>query len=557
MPPKRDDDLTPITYKDMTGGLFERGNDRECAPNGLLESQDCMPLRTGGLRAAWAWKEEDLGALPTERKVIGFQVSRGGTLGRGNRISAGVMLGPVSTASAPVFEYWFAHGDTSLTNITNWTSGFTHTLSTVAQAPFFVPTRFVTFAQEGSTNGGRSWYYNIGNNYTTGGASTVAAGVFRMRETLMSTASTRVFDRRVSYIASHQDRLIYATHAFTSNLGPSDQLLFTNPTTDATPATSNFLSVARYSLGNICYMEAFYPQDLFVLKQRQGAYLIQGEIGSGPIVRELNVAHPPEVMTQGTRLLAGMAYLTENDGVWAWQGGDQPVNLSKQIVGTPMAEVQLQTSHPSLEVRSSPAPAGTTVGTDMGYGFLGALGTGGRWLFTPKGYIYDIENGFWFRTTLPGSGVFAFSSFDQVGARMFMAGHQEPGTQVRVISCSVNEKTMQRSGTFSATLPIIDLMERNVEVRRIEIFGQGFGNGGTWQLQLTNDRGETETTGLANVAARAGSARFNTKSTGDYLKIRLLSQGAGDAASPTGKSEAPMIDRIVVWVKPRQTRNTA
>lgn len=530
MPPRDERELSPIVYRDFTAGLYERGNDREVAPNGLLELQDAMPLPGGGLRAAWAWREESLTNLPTNRRVIGFQVDRGlRAQVLTGIIEAGLLLGSTSMVSTGPFtyEYWAARGTTALNDLFSWSSGPTH-----SSIKALYPSHFV-YSGGSPVSTQFRWYYNV----AASGDAPTQIGVFRLGALLFSSNSAQVFSSNTIYFASFQDRLVYVAGAEP----PQDRfqrLRFTNPSTDSAPPSSNFLDVAKYVAGNIVYMHSVFPQDLFILKQSKGGFVVQGDLGGGPLVRELISSHAPERLSWGDRVPGGIAYMTETDGVWLW-AGTEFAHLSQQFVGSPMTAPTLR----SGTALDQPAP-----------GFLGGLKYAGSWIFTPKGYIFDIERGWWFRSTLPTSNIYSQWSYDNIGNRIYAAGHTEPGDNLRIISASIDQSTMLRSPTFSATLPLIDTAERNVELRRIEVFGQGFGTGGTWQLQLTNDRGETETTDPAPVAARAASARFNTRLQGDWLKVRLLSEGATDASSETGKSEAPMVSQIIAWVRPRQTR---
>lgn len=551
-------DFPVIVFSDFTGGLWERGNDREVPPNGLLECTDFMPIPSGGLRAAWAWIVEPTKNFPTNRRVIGFQVDRGR-----NRESLpltrqiGIMLCTTSTVSTGPFsyEYWSAEGTSvaassgstnpadafiALDNLAQWSSAHTHT-----SQKSIVPTRFIQYP--GAANN-FPWYYHVAQS--TFGSS--QSGVFRLDGSfgLFANSSTQVYGSagstqpNVYSLAAHQDRLIYAIH---SGVGqPVNRLIFTNPSTDSVPPSSNFLDIAVHRPGNIVGLEAVFPTDLFVLKQSGGAFIVQGDLGTGAIVRELISDRPPERHIGVVRTSLGLIYLSEHEGMWAWTGGQEHLHLSPQLVGSPMTKVTL-----------NPGP-NPNITDDVlrveSMGFLGTPGYGARWVFTPTGYVLDLEGGFWFRTTLPGDVVYAHWSYDLWDRRMFAIGHREPGDDVTIISGSVDESQMVRAGSAKATLPLIDMPERNVEIRTIEIFGQGFGNGGTWQLELTNDRGEVETSATAPVPARAASAKFNTRQQGDWLKIRVLSEGANDASSLTSKSEAPMIHRIAVYLQPRQKR---
>lgn len=547
MPPRADErGLIQIPFQDFSGGLYERGSDRECAPNGLLECTDCMPLLGGGLRAAWAWQEESIAGLPTGKvHVSGFQVEQR-SRSVFDRMRVALVLASTGNL-AGVTEVWIQEGGgtTGWTDVKAWSSGRTHVVTHI------YPTVFQSFFPSTASNLSSPWYYNIAGGATTGG------GVWKMNF-LGATASTDVYTAQtVLYVGSHQDRLIYvlaaSTAATTAIVG--NTLVFTDPGSDATPPTSNALTVTRHRPTPIVYLDESFPTDLFALKAGDGAYSIQGDIGGGPLVRDLQTWHIPEQISWGTRLPVGLAYLTEHEGVWSWVGGSQTIHLSPQFVGSPMSTLVLGTTMTTVAPLSGFDPARGKMR------FLGDLEFGGRWLFTPKGYIFDAEGQFWFRSTLPAGSTVAypFWSFNRLRARMYGAG-SVPGLPgggggLKIISASTDESTMIRSGTFSATLPIIDMAERNVELRRIEIFGQGFGQGGTWQLEITNEQGQTETTDLATAQARACSARFNVKTQGDHLKVRVLSEGATDASSSTGKSEAPMIERLVIYLRPRQTRS--
>lgn len=526
MPPRADErDLVPLTYVDFTQGLYERGNDRECPQTGLLEAQDCMPLPSGGLRAAWAWTEEQIGNFPTNRRVMGFDIRRHED---GGYTEAGLMLGTTSTVYLGPFtyEYWFAKGTTAIANATTWTSGRSH-----SSMEDLYPVRFAQFFDSA---GNLNYYYNVA--FTN--LSTVTRGVFQMPQ-LESTSSTQVFSSNVVFVAAHQDRLLYVTAEGTE--GYFQSLRYTNPSTVTAPS-SNLLTVGEYRSANIGFVEPIFPQDLFVLKPNQGGFLVQGDLNEAPFVREMLTAHVPERFTWSAKIPGGMAHLTQNEGVWLWSGGETYRHLSRQIVGSPMTEVLLETG------------SGVNAG---GAGFLGSMVMGGPWLFTPKGYIYDVENDWWFRSTLPGTGVYSHWVLDRIGNRVYAAGYLEPGSDVRIISASMNQSSMQRSSSFRATLPIIDMAQRNIQVREIEVFGQGFGNGGTWQATITNELGESEVVGPTTVPARAFSVRWPCALKGDWLKIRLFSDGATDATSPTGKSEAPMIERVVAWGRPRQRRSAS
>lgn len=529
MPTRADErSLTQVTFREFSGGLFELGHDRGVPSNGLLECTDCMPLPGGGLRAAWAWKEELLTNIPRNSRVMGFQTGRDIINNPGQLIQAALMVGTTSTAYVGPFTltHYISAGTTALANsdTNDWNTGRTHSVNRL------YPVRFTRYYTNSLLN---SWYYNV-----AGGATTAQAGVFRTNPDLATTVVTQVYaasSNGVLYIAPHQSRLGYVVRP-----QDWDVLRFTNPSTDAAPTTTNDVTIGSYGQGDIGYVEPRFPNDLFVLKSRQAGFAVQGDVGAGPLVREVTVGGVPNRLTWGAKTDYGMAYMTEREGVWLWPGGSQAQHLSPQFVGSPMTSLIWQNG------------ADVELG---GIGFVGALGTGSRWLFTPKGYVYDFIQGCWFRSTLPGNSVlYSHWSFDPGFERIYGAGHREPGADLTIISASTDQSTMTRSGTFQATLPIIDMAERNVELRRIEIFGQGFGQGGTWQLEITNEQGETETTDTATAQARACSARFNTRLQGDHLKVRVLSEGATDASSSTGKSEAPMIDRIIIWLRPRQTR---
>lgn len=525
-PAQRPDELVPLTFRDFTAGLWERGNDREVPPNGLLECLDCMPLAMGGVRAAWAWRKELRGALPADGLPIGFGIDPGYRTFAASQQRMALL---VMTSTNTVGRYsMFGTSSTVL-----GAAGFAWTLFQTHTSADPIHTPFVEFA--GTTDGSApSWYYSI--NGSTG--STDSAGIWRTSRIDSTVVGTRVLADNINHFAVFQQRLVYVGPKV-GFAGIPSILTYTDPSTHATPPSSNFLEISdRTEIGSIL---ASNPDDLFAMARGNGLYHVQGDIGSGPFVRTVMESGTPGDFTWmfHNRAKGGIIYPSPTEGLLWWIGG-QTVNLTPQFVGAPMVE--------RVRVRH-----------DSNHRFTGGLGAASKWLFTPKGYVYDFDMGCWFRTSMPDGATYLHWAFNPIFERMYTAGaipsttNIGAATNLNVVSASMNDSTMTRSGTFSFTLPLIDTVERNVEVRFIEIFGQGFGNGGTWTMTVTNDQGQSETAS-ATVSAQADSARFRVGIVGDWLKVRIQSEGASDATSETGKSEAPMVSQVVVWTRARTKR---
>src|SRR5688572_28593110 len=66
------DSLELVEYSDLSGGLWDRGTDRECPKNGLLEATDCYPQASGGLRAFMTFEPITQTGIANDSLILGI-----------------------------------------------------------------------------------------------------------------------------------------------------------------------------------------------------------------------------------------------------------------------------------------------------------------------------------------------------------------------------------------------------------------------------------------------------------------------------------------------------
>lgn len=517
------DDQKPIVMADFTGGLWERGDDRECPPNGLLEMTDCYALPTGGLRAGPKWTTFSPSTnLPTpnsSQTMLGFYVSR---YNKPSNLLVGY-IATVSTGVPQVLTIFASTAGTTALAATTWTQISTH-FDGVNQRQY---TPFVTFLDgtTGSVNQGDYFiYYN---------ASGVSGNLMISRAGSTSIIASGLGAGFPLFPAAHQDRLIVIQNS-TSAFGPLANLWFSKPGSTAQDASSP-LVVAPNKPGDLLFINSQFPNDLYAFKSASGTFIIQGDLSS-PVVRQVAPSHPMQVYSRGAETPGGVAYATRDEGIWLMNGGGAQ-SISKSIVGTPMIA---QTTSETIGV--------TGAGKRTFHGSLSCLG---NWLLTPRGYLYDFRTNAWCKTTMPSNNpVWLFNETDADQGRIYAAQKEADGQPYRFASMSIDEENMARSTSLSFTLPLVDLVTRNIELRRIEVFGEGFGGGGTWTISITtpNSTGvETTTLPSVSVPARAFTGRFNCAGHGDWVKVRVQSAGLTT-------SEAPMVHKVVLYTQSAEQR---
>lgn len=569
------DELRWQSYRDFTGGLWDRGNDREVAENGLLELTDAYPLPTGGLRAGPHWRDEVVEGI-ADSEVAGFIISQlapsdaGAGTGTHNQYIAArtsassnmVIYHRQSTFAQPAstVETGFPvesgpPGTPTLPALTTWTTIRSHPDAGGD------PLRFLVYY---TTVGGgdRNVYYSVPESSTTN------QGVFRIAGT-SGTSVTHLTTIGMYFLAAHQDRLVGVSteNLDSSGVGVVSQtrefLRWTDPGGESF-TTQDFLLLAPSQSGNITYMQPSYPSDLAVLKAETGIFYVQGPL-LNPSVRGVNEIEPTEQRTWGAVTPIGVVYMTKNRGVWAWGGGTQIQRLSPQFTGTPMATRRLISS---------------AIGIPRD--FLGSCTYADRRIWFPNGYVYELDLNCWWRMTLPHTDERAAYPFWFVvpeQGRLFALGNEvtvgETRTgPVRLITTRYNERDMERVSSYSFTLPLIYQPSRDLTLRELEYHIETFTERATVDVTITRpnpDTGEdqsfelpqTVVEGTGKHPVRVQVGRNPGSANAEWWKVRttisadpaeeqvLVARRSAESVTEltefVGRSaEAPMLERMLV-----------
>lgn len=502
------------TYEDFRGGLYERGNDRECPPNGLLQADDCMPLPTGGLRAGMRWEtlvDTSVAAKTFNLPTSGYLMAGFGVFPHSLSATPALRMIALQTTALPASAEVWGSTSTNSTSQSSWTK-----ISSHSSVDLHYPMHFVRFI--GTVN---RMYYNLAV-FNTG-----AGGVFRFSN------NTTAVDLNVTtlanyFLTAHQGRLVGMEVA-----GGAQKLVYSDVASDGNfGASTNSYRVADQYHGNFVFTESFFPSDLSMLKAEWGWFTVQGDISS-PFIRQNTLSHPSQEATWACQTPRGMAYLTKDEGVWVFGGGNFPTHLSPQFVGTPMTE-EIFTDN----TVSCPS-------------FLGTVQYAGGMLFTPKGYVYDTDLGSWWKTMpLNVSPVFSYFAYDGGNGRLYAARTTSAGG-IQILHTSVNESTMLRATEYEFTLPLIADPDRTTVLRQVEYHVQTFDTQSTITTTITHNdpAGGPDVTEAPVVATLDGVTRFQVKVNLPNVNadwIKLTTTMTGDV------TEAPMLEKMLVNTQPGQ-----
>jgi hypothetical protein len=141
-------------------------------------------------------------------------------------------------------------------------------------------------------------------------------------------------------------------------------------------------------------MASLTANELFLIKCRGGAYIIQGDIGgagsSAPTSRTLPYVRSPGLaMNNGTYSPNGYLYFADGGGAWLWQGGDFSSHVTKHL--------QPEFWRP---------PAQSLDGTENQWGYQWSqCDAANNWVLAPNNWLWDTDLNAWWRADDPDDHV--------------------------------------------------------------------------------------------------------------------------------------------------------
>ena len=514
------DELVWTEYSDFTAGLYERGTDRSCPPNGLLECQDCYPQASGGLRATGVWQAMTTTNIPTNGYILNVGSVRGG--GPENLYIL-VLVANAGGAGSHTFE---------LFKLTGTYSGGSWTLlgSVTGFPSWWFGNRMTLFRVGGSLQSGtNSAYFNLYGN-------TTKDGVYKTDGSTVAQAFAALAPTDVS---AYQSRLLY-----TQNAGP---IWFTSVGSDGTPSTANGLFPYEEINTNIRCMTPFSPSDLVVHKTNVGVFDIQGDLTS-PTVRQMAFTHV-NVQMYPAQTDQGLAWTLYADGVYIFDGANwNPI--SQPIIGCPMMP-----NYPGSDdiFGNTPHPGEPSV-TSLGFGVTGQSCFSQYFLYAGQSYIWDIRTGGWFKITIPesASGTASHFVFENVEPTEYIVHSRNLSMQTGrhpLWFMEANENDLTRATSYSYTLPLIYNQGQQTTLRELEYQLNAFDTSSTVTVTVTHVDATgaqvSETIGPLTIAG-SGPQKMRIGIDGhpsDWWKVRTV------LASGTS-AEAPMLEKMFTATDP-------
>lgn len=540
------DELEWKEYVDFTGGLWQKNDDRDCAPNGLLECTDCFPDPSGGLKAFAQFLPVSLpfptAAAPANANIVfiwSTTAVAGGT-------SEGLFILTVEGTTSPFTVRMFSlTAPISEANLQGGSgAAWSQIYSNATVQTMNTSVRAETF--QTAANGYKN-YLNLPISLTAGSTH----GIFRFDT---STANL-VFagSGQESGVWTHQGRLLTITNDGTG--GILNRIIYTDPGSDAAPSTANFISPLAESGTPLVFLAPYAPSDLLAMKDQLSLASVQGSITS-PTVRQLTFLHARN-RTLPVRTDIGLVTVVMNEGAYAFDGATWK-HISPQISGDGMGG----TSWSAIDgvAGQDQADYSDLRGIDIGpiaiEGMVsGNLGAYEHFIFFNNGYVMDARTGAWFtQTSAPGARYWNSDYWNRrvyvsTNAR-FTADAASGRADVPIAFWSrMGESAWTSMDTYSFTLPLIYNPGQKTNVSEIEYHLNTFNATSTLEVELTyldNDGvHQTISRGPYDLGS-AGPQRLRVKVGGgpsDWWKVRTILR------SNRSGEEAPSLERMFCGIQ--------
>lgn len=533
-------------YQDFSGGLWERGNDRECAPNGLLECTDCFPQPWGGLKAFAAFEPIATGfssAPVGSTWILGiWSMPQGGIGGFRNWFMltidsvATVRLYTLSGTGVSVGESFVPslRGDPVTT--LQWAL-------IASQATVSLDTGIRMESYRSNAGGGS--YYSFPAS-SSGGIWEADGATANLR--FASTVAP--LQQSVYGLWTHQGRLVTVTDEGTGN--QQNTIVYTDAGSTAALSTANTLRPLGESAGVIRGLSPAEPSELLFWKDEIAFGDIQGAIVA-PSIRQNGYQHL-RVRNFPIKTPIGVVSVVSGEGAYAWSGSGVD-HISPSILGDAMGGTAISSEDDTETSATASDLEGATFSLHRGaYACVtGHLGCYEHWVFFNNGYVMDARTGAWFKqTSAPGARYWGSDSRRRlvfVSCRnSFTVQAGQPFPPAAFFS-QMGETYWTPMHTYSFTPPLIESPGQKTNLRELEYELYAFNSESTITVEVSSPEGALDTLGPYTLASDASSVRITVPGhPAEWYKVRttLKSNRPGE--------EAPLMSKMRVGTQ-ASTRN--
>lgn len=539
MPRQPDAKLEYLEFTDFSPGIFSNnklaGGVQVTSNNPAMAQETntyrCLPLPTGGLGPAPRRKAEySLTTLPNPSTGRIYYVAGLGTWGR-------ILPSPSSTFGVEELEvhvclYHQVVNGANFDLHLNWlrerlfdTNRGTETITNKTVTN--VATNSPRFAQFLKTRMNPTTPASPGVPVmvlvaTIGGGNVAIISRAWPNPATPTTTSTVVVGRAAEtapYITAvaHQGRVVLSQfqdygHGATANIITDENFLWTTVNSNTLTTLNGLVFDVPAQLvpeidASVADLAAMSANQLLVIKQMGGGYVVQGDMDDPTVVQLPNLACPGNsASVRGINTPQGYVYSAGLDGMYKWNGGDQAEHISPQLEGS--------------------------FATSNGFGqcerFFDLV-------MAPSNWVWHMASQSWWRIEDPADVLIQYWS-TSVNNRI--VGSPSSFTDATAAAAKFMKVYERNSLAYSYSWqshPIWITRDQYIQTRAGVIALQGRG---TVTVTLINELGEKERSIMEVDSDVIRNYRFNTDMSSESLQVRIESVGEG------GVAEAPLVHRL-------------
>lgn len=312
------------------------------------------------------------------------------------------------------------------------------------------------------------------------------------------------------------------------------------------------------NLGSKQYNATFFAEDvvahtgtigtvtndqLLIVKHRGGAVLVTGDLDN-PVVRRLpSVESTNGIVSKGVQTPIGFVYGSRN-GIYAWQGGDKSVKLSKNLEGFFWDHTQ-----------------GSSV--ERYSGSRGRLGYWNNMVWVPNNYVYDTVGGGWWRHKYTNAAVFPCNAYLERTDGNLWALAYKVGPQTGNSTTVAVQFDRNKLGTYYTwqSQPLVETQDRLLSFHDIRILVTSNHLGTETATIKTTLTGYDSAGNVTTVVNTFTPLQMNKPQNlrqdiqpnfvAEYVTLRIEAQVLVTAGGAPGASAAPKIHAVTIGTTDR------